>query len=970
MKDDDPTAGAWRRVSALLDELLDLDPEDRPAALRAACQDEPELVARIERLLLADERHEGILEQPPEEVFRQLLDDAAAAGPCEGQVEGCVIGPYRIVREIGRGGMGVIYLAQRADGQFEQRVALKLLKRGLDTGEIMDRFLRERQILARLEHPAIARLLDGGVSEEGQPYFAMEYVDGKPITIACDGSRATVEERLKLFVAVCEGVQYAHANLVIHRDLKPSNIMVDAEGRPKLLDFGIAKLLSDEGTAEATALTRAGRSAMTPEYAAPEQIRGEPATTATDVYALGLVLYELLTGRRARQLEGSSSPAPTGASPGTRPKRPSLVVASRDETESDGDASALAVAASRRSSPRRLRRRLAGDLDTIVLKALREEPGRRYPSVEALARDVERHIEGLPVKARRETWTYRAGKLISRHRLGFAATVALVLALAGGLAATAWEARAAAREAHRAEAVTRFLVSIFETSDPAKARGRTVSARELLDRGTGRIDSELSGQPVAQAELRGVLGELYRKLGLLDRAGPLLNRALQDNRAIYGVRSTEAAAAEERWGVYLYDRGKYVQAEKVLRHVLALQEEVSGPHSPAAGETLSSLASTLSEQGRYAEAAGLHRRALDISTARFGGESTQAATDLANLAVTLWNRGELDAAEPYARRALAIRERRLGEDHPETAESLHDVATLLSDKGDYEESEALFKRAIRLRKRILGPDHPLLATTLSNYAILLQRRGRMKEAKPVALDALEIDRQALGPDHPTLAVKLNNYGVLCYRLGDFEEAERFMGEALETWRTQLGPEHPKVATALNNIGMIRLELGDAHGAELLIREGLAIHRRTSGDVSRPVARSLRNLGVALLAEGRTSEAGRDLSESLDVSRRVYPEGYPRLAEVEVALARVRMEQRRLLEAEALLRTARAIRAEKMGADDPRTAETELYLGLCRAAQGHPAEARTLLTHGLSVPVRRRRESHRLAGRARSVLAGL
>ncbi len=971
MQKRDFSPDAWRRISAVLDELFELPPEDRRAALRAACPEEPELMARIERLLEADAGAQGILERPAGDILQQLLEGSGPEDPCDGQVDGCAIGPYRVDREIGRGGMGVIYLAQRADGQFEQRVALKLLKRGLDTDEIMGRFLRERQILARLEHPAIARLLDGGVSDDGRPYFAMEYVDGAPITVHCDRLRLTLEQRLTLFIAVCEAVQYAHANLVVHRDLKPSNILVDAGGRPKLLDFGIAKLLSDE--AGSTAPTRSGWYAMTPEYAAPEQLRGEAVTTATDVYALGLILYELLSGRRARPVIDAAGPALTDALLETTPNRPSSVVASSGDSAAGEDPAtdAAGIAAARKLSPRRLERHLAGDLDTIVLRALRDEPERRYASADALARDIGRHLDGLPVRARRETAAYRVGKFISRHRLGFAATVALVLALAGGLATTAWEARAAAREARKAKAVTAFLVSIFNTNDPAEARGRIVSARELLDRGAARIDSEkLQGQPAVQAELRGVLGDLYRKLGLLDRAGPMLNDALQRKRAIYGRESTEAAAAQERWGVYLYNRGKYDQAEGVLRDTLALEEDLLGPRSPAVGETLSSLASTLSEEGRYADASALHRRALGISTKRFGAESIEAATDLGNLAVALWNQGELNEAEPNARRALALRERLLGEDHPDTVESLHDLATLLSDKGDYEESEELFKRAIRLRKKVLGPDHPSVAVTLSNYAILLQRRGRLEEAKPAALEALEIDRKALGPDHPNLAVKLNNYGVLCYRLGNFEEAERNFRQALSIWQTQLGREHPNVASALNNIGMIRLEFGDPAGAEPLVREGLAIRRTVFGEESRAVAQSLRNLGLVLFAEGKNSGADRSLAESLDLSYRVYPEGHPRIAEAQVALARVWIDQGRLLAADTLLRKARAIRTDTMGPDDPRTAEAELYLGLSLAERGHRAEARALLTHGLSIVQNDRREARRLTRRARTALAHL
>ncbi|NOZ78538.1 MAG: serine/threonine protein kinase, partial [Acidobacteria bacterium] len=707
MQNHNPTASAWRKISALLDELLDLAPGERAAALRVACSNDSELMARLEALLDADGRTGGILERPAEDLLRQLVEDAGEMDPCDGDIEGRTIGPYRVVREIGRGGMGVIYLAERADGQFEQRVALKLLKRGLDTDELMDRFLRERQILARLEHPAIARLLDGGITSDGRHYFAMEYVDGVPITSYCDTHRLTLEQRLTLFVTVCEAVQYAHVNLVVHRDLKPSNILVDAEGRPKLLDFGIAKVLSSEGVAGSTAVTRAGWHVMTPEYAAPEQVCGEPVTTATDVYALGLILYELLCGRRAQPLAGRSPEEAQRAILEATAPRPSSAAArtARIPGDSGPGGDATAIAAARRLGPRRLKRRLAGDLDTIVLKALRRVPERRYASAEALAHDIGRHLEGLPVRARRETPGYRAGKFISRHRAGVAASLLLLVALVAGLVSTAREARVATLEAQKATAVKDFLIGVFEINDPSQSRGRSVSARELLDRGATRIHSELADQPAVQAELMGVLGELYSKLGMFDRAGPLLNQALQRKRVIYGPNSPEAAVAEERWGVSLYNRGEYDRSAKVLRHTLSLEETLLGTGAPAVGETLSGLAAVLSEQGHYVQAEALHRRALGISRAHFGNDSAEAATDLGNLAVALWNQGRLDRAVPYARRALAIREQLFGENHPDTAQSLHTLATLLSDQGNYDEAQRLFLRAIRVRKKVLGPDH-------------------------------------------------------------------------------------------------------------------------------------------------------------------------------------------------------------------------------------------------------------------------
>ncbi|MGH7528613.1 MAG: serine/threonine-protein kinase, partial [Gemmatimonadales bacterium] len=513
----------WQRLALIFDDVLELAPEARAAYLDHACAGDAALRAEIDALLAAD-AGSGDFPEAAEAYFPSLMGAAADAAqpPAGGLAAGTVIGPYRVVRELAQGGMGAVYLAERADGQFEQRVALKLIRAGLDSVEVQRRFLAERQILARLNHPNIAKLLDGGIAAEGRPWFAMELVDGSPLLAWCDERKLGLTERLRIFEAVCDAVRYAHQNLVVHRDLKPSNILVTTDGRVKLLDFGIAKVLEGgaEGQrgsgADVAPLTRTELRILTPEYAAPEQVRGEPVTTATDVYALGAVLYELLAGQRVHRFDRHTPAEIERVVCETDPEPPSAA-AMQD----------VAASAARRTEPRRLRRLLRGDLDTIVLKALQKDPARRYPSAEALLDDLRRFESGLPIKARPESRTYRLGKFVRRHGVGVAAGTALFLALLAGLGGTLWQARAAAREASRAVAVKDFLVGLFQESDPAQARGRNITADELLARGIQRLDTALTRDPALQSELLGELGKIHRELGLFERADSLLERSVR-----------------------------------------------------------------------------------------------------------------------------------------------------------------------------------------------------------------------------------------------------------------------------------------------------------------------------------------------------------------------------------------------------------------------------------------------------------
>ncbi len=733
------TPAEWARIEPILDEVLDLDPPDRPAAIARACGADASLQAHVEALVAADAGAAEFLETPAAE-YAAVVVRAGAAGPADNEPQGRespgdLIGPYRLIREIGHGGMGRVFLATRADGQFEQQVALKLVRGAASGGEIHARFLRERQILARLEHPHIARLLDGGVTLDGRPYFAMEYVDGEPITAYCERRALDLQQRLELFTSVCDAVQYAHQNLVVHRDLKPSNTLVTPEGTVKLLDFGIAKVLhqEDHDPFDAT-LTRLGSGPMTPEYAAPEQVRGEPVTAATDVYALGALAYELLTGRGPHALTRLTAAEVERVITQGAVDRPSQA-ALKPPRGRDGAAGGLTPAA--RAQRLKLRRQLKGDLDTILLQALQKEPARRYATAGAFVEDIRRYQRGLPIAARRDSFGYRAGKFVRRNALGVGATVLVLASLVVGLIGTAWQARVASREAAKAREVSRFLSSLFEVADPARANAEGISARELLDRGAARIESELSDQPEVQAEMMLVLGRISRELSLFDRAQTLLDRSLKlrtEFRGQFGLAAgrTRGRASEDVAEVttelarLALDRGRPDEAERLHRGALGMRRAVLGDSHTSVGTSMRDLADVLTSRGKYDEAEGLLRDALVLHEKLYGPKHEEIASDLEGLQSTLRLRGEPAQAIVAARRCLDMRLELLGTDHLDTATAMNNLAILLLDRWELAEAEKLYRQVLAFDLRRLGELHSNTATVTNNLAFVLRDRGQYR----------------------------------------------------------------------------------------------------------------------------------------------------------------------------------------------------------------------------------------------------
>ena len=921
----------WPEVDRILDVVLELAPEERPTYLDQACAGDDGLRAEVDAVLAGAEAR--VFFESPALAFADPLVDAEAA-----RLDRDIVGPYRLGRELGHGGMGVVYLAERADGHFEQRVALKLIKRGRDSDEIQRRFLNERQVLARLNHPHIAKLLDGGVTAEGQPWFAMEYVDGEPLNRYCEERELGLDERLALFGDVCEAVQHAHRSLVVHRDLKPSNILVTPAGEIKLLDFGIAKVLSPD--LEDVTVTRAEERLMTPEYAAPEQIRGEQITTVTDVYALGAILYLLLTGRPAHQLAGRTPTERERIVCEVEPEPPSTLV--------------------RGTARDRLRRRLAGDLDTIVLKALRKEPARRYPSVEALLEDVERHLTGLPVRARPDSVVYRTRKFLGRHRFAVAGAAVVFLSLAAGLAGTLWQARATSREAAKARAVKDFLVGLFQVSKPEESRGREITARELLQRGARQVDSGLARQPELQSEMLDVLGVIHRDLGLYPEADTLLRRATQLSRALRGETHAEVATRLTDWASVVAARGEYARAESLLMRANAIRE-ANGPGDTAAASTLSALGSVQRQQGNFARAETLYTRALEIDSGPGGGDPLRISDDLDNLGIVLEEAGHLPRADSAYQKALALRYQVLDQDHPRVITSLSHIAALREKQGEYVEAERLGREVLSRRRRVYPEGHPEIAYAMQNLATTLQIQGSYSEAESLSVQSLELLRTRLGPDHPETLELVSNLATLKYEKGDLPGAEAAFRELLSAWKRSLGDEHPTTLQALNDVAAALKYQRRYVEAEPLYRRTLAVRRKQLGDSHPSVADSWYNLAELLQETGELKESEQAYRNALAILQVVLPAGHINIAGSYIGLGSVLTDQGRAREAEPLLRQALALRMEKLGPDDRRTAKAQRTLGVCLVALGHRAEAEGLLLASWRTLARAKNWYHRTLG---------
>ena len=917
----------WLRIQRVLDAALDAAPGEREALLDEACAGDAALRAEVTRLLDCCDQAPQFFQESAAELASPLLAQAEAADVPVGKQ----IGAYRILAEAGRGGMGTVYVAERSDDQYRKRVALKVVSRSVDRTHAVRRFIEERQILASMEHPDIARLLDGGVTDDGLPWFAMEYVEGTPIDRYCDERRLGVRDRLRLFCRICDAVQYAHRNLVIHRDLKPSNILVTAGGDVKLLDFGIARLLRSESDAARTVTLL---HPLTPEYASPEQIRGEATTTATDVYSLGVLLYRLLTGRSPYTTADETGAFAVARSVlETDPERPSIVAG----REASAGVDAAMIAAARGTTPDRLRRRLAGDMDAIALKALEKHPHGRYHSVDELAADVRRSLESRPVLARPVTLHYRSARFVRRNRVPVAAGALVATALLAGTAVAAWQARyatAQARiaaierdrariEAANAAQISTFLTELFDATNYVR-RGDTVTARQLLDHGATRIRTELADQPQVQARMMTVIGASYRSMRLPAQARELLEPALDRQLELYGNEHVDLVTTLNELGSTLVDLSEFDDAAVLHQRALDISRRILGDSARATALSLAGLGLAMQLQGRYDEANAMFKQALAFQPPTREGRAHRAMV-LANAGWLAEARGDNAAAQSAFEESLAIRRELLSPMHPELANALYNLAYMRMRLGDLASAEPLAREGLEMSSALFGDGHPSVTTHRMNLANLLERSGRLAEAEPLYEEGLASTREHFGADHLTSGRVANDFAGLLRRLGSFDRATALYREALRVYSLRMGDAHVFTAVVRGNLAGMHLIQGDARAAERLYREALRVLSDSRGDRDPVTATVMVGLGAALVALGRGEEAEPLLRTGLEVRREKLAPGHWQIAVAESALGAA-LSNRGAADAEPLLANAYQVLRSTRGESDPDTRMARAALG--------------------------------------------
>jgi serine/threonine-protein kinase len=805
----------WAKVEAIVAEALEQPAAGRGEFVRAACGGNPELYDEVQSLLDASDTGEDFLEVPL--VNREAVPALGLIAPVDEQ-----IGPWSVGRLLGRGGMGDVYLATRVVDGVTQQVALKVIRRGLESDEFIRRFRQERRILAQLNHPNVAQLLDVGVTRDGRPYFAMEYVDGVPLTQYCDQGRATVRERLRLFLAVLDAVEHAHQRLVVHRDLKPSNILVTSAGTPKLLDFGIGKVLSDPGDTDSAPETQTEARLLTPEYAAPEQVRGGYIGTTTDVYALGVVLYELLTGASPYVRAGMPRAQVEQAIVEATPLVPSDQVRHADRND------ATRVAEARATDISGLSRRLAGDLDTMLLMALRKESDRRYPSAAAFALDIRRHLDGLPVSARPDTLGYRVRKFVGRNRAGVVGAVATAVALMGIAVTSAVQTRRLAAEAARTRAerdkaveVRGFLMEMFGASGADRRIGDTVTVRALLDRQRAQLEQGYAGRDAVKSDMLEVLADGYDRLGLSGEAEPLAREALDLRRRVLPVDHPDLSASLNLFGWIIHQRGRSAEAEPLLLEAARMRRADSLRDPAALARTLNDLGVLYNAQRRYPEAHAVLREALVIRRAELGDSHRAVGITANNIAAAFYFQQQHDSAVAYQDFALKSLRAAVGEDHQRTIMALSNLAAFKVARGSFVEAEADYRELVKRQTRLQGRAHPITVGVLSSLAGTLTNRGQKERSDTI--------------------------------LG---EAESIWREVLVARQTQLGPSHSEVALAMHRLGTVRAARGVPREAVALQSRALALLRSAQGDTSQATRRVAQALASSwrLLGDSATATA--------------------------------------------------------------------------------------------------------------------
>jgi eukaryotic-like serine/threonine-protein kinase len=970
-------------------------PEARAAFLREACAGDEQLRQRVEALIAAAQPTNDFLEQAASGARTFLSASPGAAGshspPPEertgksklptpippgatiqisldslpvSEKPGDRIGHYKLLEQIGEGGCGVVYMAEQTE-PIRRRVALKVIKLGMDTRSVVARFEAERQALALMDHPNIAKVLDAGATETGRPYFVMELVKGIKITEFCDQNKLSTKERLELFMQVCHAVQHAHQKGIIHRDIKPSNVMVcshDGVPVPKVIDFGIAKATQQPLT-DKTVFTAFGQFIGTPAYMSPEQaeLSGLDIDTRTDIYALGVLLYELLTGKppfEPETLMKAGLDEMRRIIRETEPPKPStkltqLVAADVRRLSAPGSQpSTLNSQPPDRASLRRLLQEIRGDLDWIVMKCLEKDRRRRYETATGLAHDIERHLNSEPVTAGAPGTAYRVGKFMRRHRAGLATVTVIALLLLVGVLVSTWQAVRAKRAEKQARMVANFLEDMLNSVRPEEAKGRdTTLLREILDKAAARVDKDLKDQPEVQASLLLTMGKAYLSLLEYDKAAAALTSAQQAYKAAFGNRCLGYVRSTIELSTAMSCLRKKEEAESLAREALNISRSVFGSDNTNVVSSLSRLAQAINYQGRFAEAENLGREAVAVARQALDKEPAGVAKSLHSLGSLLWLQHNPAAAEAALQESVAIYKRVLGETNLLVAASLEILARVLTDQDRLAEAEATLRDVLAMRKRLLGEVSLGVAVSLGDLAFVLERQGKLAEAERLQQEALAIKKRVLGNERLAVAQSLHALGRLFARQRKLAEAEAMHREALEMNRRLLGQEDTDLYGSLNELALVLEQNGKPTEAETTYRDALAMQRKLSGNENRGLTTLLDNFALLLQHQGKLAEAEALSREAVAIYRKLPSQEQLGLAGSLNNLAGLLQGQGRLEEAEAMLREALAIDRKHLGNDHPQVAVPLKGLALVLWKQGKLAEAEAVNREGVLAELR-------------------
>lgn len=904
----------WKKIKRIFSDALEIEPSERKKFVIEACGDDKQLLEEVQSLLTAHE-NPGPLDKSSKELKQSFF------GRFQPQsYKNRVIGNYKIIKELGHGGMGSVFLAKRSDGQYDQYVALKLLRTSFISDTQNHRFLAERQILASLTHKNIARLIDGGITQNGQPWFAMEYVEGLPIDEYCDKNHFTVKERLWLFKDVCNAVQFAHQKLIVHRDLKPSNIFVENDGTVKLLDFGIAKALKpDEILGGSIPVTKTGLLPLTPAYASPEQIRNEPISTASDIYQLGVLLYELLTGCTPYNVSGRSPSEIEQIICDRTPTRPSTAVTKIPDLDSTMTNQEISTA--RNTEPEQLQRQLRGELDIIVLKAMHKEPERRYESAGHFLSDINNYLQGKPVSAHPDSYLYRGQKFIKRHKIGIASTVVIILLIIGYAVTITYHSQRtqtaleqAEQETEKAEQVTEFMMDMFEASDPSESLGEDITARQLLESGITRAE-QLQEQPEVQAQMFDLTGRVYMNLGEYEMAEDLLTKAFHLRENNFNPPHNDIAESLHNLGILYWNKAQYSEAENYLKDALQMERELFGESNESIANTMTSLAIVLKELREFEE------------------------------------------AEPFYYQALEMDREIHGELHESIAYDLNNIGNFFESQGKYPDAQKYYLESLGLYRELLGTKHPSVAGSFTNLGRVSERMGEIDQAVEYHREALQIRRSIFDQRHPDIAESLYHLGSALLDIEEYEESEVKLKQALNIQETVLDSMHPDISQTLNSLGILMRRTENYEASEHYYRKSLELQQSRLGETHSESGLTMNNLGLALVRQKKYSEARKFLEQSLHVLLQNYDDDHPMITYPLLGLAHIYLDTAEPEEAEPLLRRSLDIQLSSSGENHWMVGLIKSRLGRCLTELEEFEKAELFLNEGYEILVEQLGDTH-------------